>query len=295
MENYGYIDLDESIKKNVEILLADERLFRYALRERVLQLILSISGLISLAFFIMSVWALTDTGFYTMLVEEYPFWFFKQSVLIVTAIFTLPVIILSFAFLIYYSNHFEILTLYRSYNVLRGKTYSVYEEKHLSRGKIWPLFKLGIWAALKTIHLSALQIKSAKNMSDKSTLVSYDPTLVVPIVLFENVSKEEALKISSEVGSKDRLLFIKQAYKRDFSLMRYNLKAFGIMIVVVVALNMFFALGSLLGDYLKPLTSFALIVSTYFCIQTFAMLKRRFYYEAYLVALYCAIRKEHKS
>lgn len=285
MENYKYPKIKESIKKNIEILIADKRLFCYASKELIIQVILSVGGLISMVSFAVSVWALTDSGFYRVLINEYPF--FEQSALITITVFAFPLMILFFVFSIYFLYRFDITALYRSYNVLQGKTDNVFEEECLSHGKIWFVFKLNMWAMLKTIYLWVLQVKSAKNMQNKSTLVFYDPTLVLPIVLFENLSKEEALRISSEINSKDIFLFIKQTYKRDFSLVGYSFKMLGITIVVIAVLWM------LLGDYLKPIILFTVALLIYFGIQIFAMLKRRFYKESYLVAMYCAIRKEY--
>lgn len=275
--------IEEAIKTNVKTLMADKRLFYYAFKEWVVQLALFLIWLISVAFFAISIWALTDTGFYRILIREYPF--FTQNVLTTISIFNFPIIILSLIFSIYFSNRFSILAFYRSYNVLQNKAIDTNKEMSVSKGKIWLVFKLRIWMMLKTIRLSALQIKKVKGTPNNSDLVFYDPTLVLPIVLFENLSKEEAFKISSEIGSKRPFLFIKQAYKRDFSLIGYNFKILGSTIIVVIIL------WSLLGEYLNPLTLFAITLLIYFCIQTFAMLKRKFFREAYLIALYCAIRK----
>ena len=285
MENYIYPQIKESVKRNIEILMVDNRLSYYAFKEWAIQSFLFIIGLIFIASFAISVWAFTDTGFYDVLIEEYPF--FEQKILIAIMILTFPVAILSFIFSIYFSNRFNILALYRSYNVLQGKTDNVHEESYLSHGKVWFVFKLSMWAMSKTIHLSALQIKSAKKMQDKSELTFYDPTLVLPIVLFENLSKEEALKISSEINSKDVFLFIKQIYRRDFSLIGYNFKMLGVTMVIIITLQVVF------GEYLKPIILFTVSFLIYFCIQTFAMLKRRFYNQAYLVAMYYAIRKNY--
>jgi len=61
----------------------------------------------------------------------------------------------------------------------------------------------------------------------------------------------------------------------------------GLLIAVI------FIFWTLFGRYFNTTILLVATFLIYFCLQTFAILKRRFYREAYLIALYCTVRNTY--
>jgi hypothetical protein len=269
----------EIIKLNTQTILKDKGLYKIVLIEWIFQTLIIIIGFISLILLVSTMWVLADSSFFNLLIIDYPI--FKPELIITICIISFIILISSLYFSQYLVFKYDIYAMYYYYNILNNKNI---EFSRITHKKFWSFLKLKIWTGIEGLRLSFRQIAESKDFKNNSELKFYDGTLVTPLVFFENMSKEEALKVSTDVLAKDRYVYIRNGYKREIPFMGYQL-GYGVILLFTCAAFYF-----LFRSVLSPFLLYSILFILFCVIQLFAMLKIRFYHNASVVSLYSYIR-----